>query len=152
VNTVVTTRVAPSSRLPSAPQGSGSRFGELVRGFLSLVALGALVVGVPIALYRGFGTPWPDQAPPGGWLYVAIDTDIVLRVLVAVVWLAWAHFVVCVLAEFVAERRGRGLAPVVPGGGIGTQPLARRLVAAVLMMAGGAIAVLPTAGAVTTAA
>jgi LysM domain len=145
----MTVRVAPS-RLPTAPQSSRSRAWELIRGLLALLVLGALVVVVPVALYRGFGTPWPDHEPAGGWLYATIDATTVLNVLVAVVWLAWAHFVVCVLVELIAERRGRGLSPAVPGGAFGTQPLARRLIAAVLMMAGGAIAVLPTAGAATS--
>ena len=143
------TRTAAPSRLPGGGTPSGSRGGDVLKGLLSLVVIAALVVGVPLALWRAFGTPWPDSVPTTDWIYADFTAREALAVLVAVVWLAWAHFVVCLLVEFVAERRGRGLSPHVPGGDVGTQPLARRLVSTVLLLGGGLTATLPTASAVT---
>ncbi len=54
-----------------------------------------------------------------------------LNVLLFVVWLAWLFFVVCVVVEIVAARRG-GLAQPVPLGGP-VQKLARALVGALLL-------------------
>jgi hypothetical protein len=144
---MVMTRSAPSHRLPGQPPSN--RGAEIVRGVLALVTIAVLVVGVPLALSLGFGAPWPDQAPTEDWLYQDFDARDALAVLVAVVWLAWLHFCVCLLVELVAERKGRGLTPRVPGGSVGTQPLARRLVGAVLLLTGGLTASMPVANAVT---
>jgi hypothetical protein len=146
---VVVTRTA-HTRLPGG-EPSGSRGGEVARGLLALLVIAVLVVGVPVALYAGFGTPWPDQAPTSDWIYADFTAKDVLAILVGVVWLAWLHFCLCLLVEFVAERRGRGLSPHVPGGSVGTQPLARRLVGAVLLLTGGLAATMPAATAATTA-
>ena len=142
---MVISRPAPTNRLPGdAPERRGR---EIVHGVLALVAIGALVVGVPFLLYLGFGTPWPSEAPTEEWLYRDIAARDILAVLVAIVWLAWLHFCICLLVELFAERRGRGLTPSVPGGGVGTQPLARRLVGAVLLLTGGLAATMPSASA-----
>jgi hypothetical protein len=114
---------------------------------VALVILAALVVGVPFALYAGFGSPWPDTAPSRDWIYTELTPRDVLAVLVVVVWLAWLHFVVCLVVEAVNERRGRGLTPHVPGSGVGTQALARRLVSAVLLLSGGVSLATPFASA-----
>ncbi len=95
-----------------------------------------VVVGLPMFLVSAFGTPWPDSTPSVEWLTRPLTADTVIAVLAAVVWLAWAHFLVCLAVETVAEVRHRGVAPRVPGGGIGTQQLARRLVTAILLLAG----------------
>src|SRR5262245_37941443 len=91
------------------------------------------------------GNPLPDEAPNSDWLTAEISTDTLLSILAIVLWLAWLHFVICLLVEFRSDRRGRGLAPHVPGGGVGTQALARRLVGAVLLLAGASAATLPSA-------
>ena len=132
------------SRLPSGGP-TGSRTWEVVRGLCALVVIGVLVIGVPIALYAGFGTPWPDTLPSSDWIYTDFTARDTLAVLVVVVWLAWLHFVVCLLVEAVSERRGRGLSPHVPGSGVGTQALARRLVSAVLLLSGGVTLAMPLA-------
>jgi LysM domain-containing protein len=134
------------SRLPSSGP-TGSRTWEVVRGLCALVTVGVLVIGVPLALYAGFGTPWPDTAPSNDWIYTDFTARDTLAVLVVVVWLAWLHFVVCLLVEAVSERRGRGLSPHVPGSGVGTQALARRLVSAVLLLSGGVTLAMPLASA-----
>ena len=56
---------------------------------------------------------------------------------------------ICLIAEAVAEVRGHGLSPRIPLGG-GSQTLARRLVAGVVLIAGAASVTLPVANAVTT--
>ena len=130
----MTTSTSSGPRLPGTrTAGKGSR---LLVGLLAVVGTFLVVVGLPLFLLSAFGTPWPDTAPSVEWLTRPLTTDTVLSVLAAVVWLAWAHFLVCLAVETVAEVRHRGVAPRVPGGGIGTQQLARRMVAAILLLAG----------------
>ncbi len=131
------------ARLPVDP---GRRRGvEVTKGLLALLTTVALVVGAPVALYLGFGTPWPDTMPSADWIYRDLTPKDVLSVLVVVVWLAWLHFVVCLLVELLTEVRHRGLSPRVPGGSVGTQALARRLVSAMLLLAGGVGMTMPMA-------
>ncbi len=125
---------SPQNRLPAITE-EPSRFKQVATGAAALLGTLALVVGVPIALFAAFGTPWPDQKPSVEWLSTPTTGETVLSVLAVVVWLAWAHFVVCLVVEAVAERRKSGLAPRIPGGGIGTQGLARRLVSAIVLLA-----------------
>ena len=99
-----------------------------------------LVVGVPVALIAAFGAPWPDSVPSLDVLSRPTSADTLLGVLAVVVWLAWLHFVVCLAVEAVAEVRHRGLAPRVPGGSIGTQYLARKVVVAIALLIGTAVA------------
>ncbi|WP_370614100.1 LysM peptidoglycan-binding domain-containing protein [Mumia qirimensis] len=139
-----------SSRLPVTPQ-DGGRGGDVARGLIALVATLALVVGVPVALASAFGAPWPSQVPDVGWLTQPLTTDVLLHVLAAVVWLAWLHFVVCLLAEAVSEVGARGLAPRIPGGGIGTQALARKLVTTIVLLVGTASIAAPAASAAVPA-
>lgn len=148
---VVARTRTPSPRPVRLPAGgpTGSRTTEVLKGIGALALVTLLVVGVPLALYAGFGTPWPDSAPSTDWVYESFTARDVLAVLVVVVWLAWAHFVVCLVVEAVTERRGRGLTPQVPGAGIGTQALARRLVSAVLLLSGGVGVAMPVASAET---
>jgi nucleoid-associated protein YgaU len=123
--------------------------GERIRGLLALVAITVLVVGVPWALWSVGGSPWPAEAPSTDWLTDELGSTQILSVLTVVLWLAWAHFTVCLAVELVqAHTSGRRTS--VPGGGVGTQALARRLVAAVMLVAGSAALVVPTATAVTS--
>lgn len=144
----MSTRTSPRSRLPEAAP-SGNRGSAIAKAIAALVTIVAIVVGVPWALYSAFGPPWPDSLPSSDWIYADFSPRDALSVLVVVLWLAWAHFLVCLVVEFIAERRGRGLSASVPGGSVGTQPLARRLVGAVLLLSGGLGATLPVATAVT---
>ena len=130
-----TTLERNSAKLP-ASVNLPSRRAQITIGILALLGTAALVIGVPILLWQAFGTPWPDQAPSLDWVTAPTTSESILGVLAAVVWLAWAHFVLCLIVEAIAERRRRGLAPSVPGGGLGTQALARRLVAAIALIAG----------------
>ncbi|GAA2084939.1 hypothetical protein GCM10009821_27990 [Aeromicrobium halocynthiae] len=147
----ITTGPGSTSRLPTVTKVP-RRGAEVAKGLAALVGTIVIVVGVPVALLAGFGAPWPSEAPSLEWLTRPTTMEATLSILAAVVWLAWAHFVVCLLVEAVAERRRRGLAPQVPGGGIGTQALARRLVATIVLMAGTASVSMSTATAATAPA
>lgn len=140
-------RPTDRSRLPRSV-ALPSRGAQVARGLLALVATAAAVVGVPVLLYTAFGSPWPDTPPSLEWLTEPTSTEALIGVLAAVVWLGWAHFVVCLAVEAVAERRRRGLAPSVPGGRVGTQALARRAVATIALLASTAAA---SAGTVSAA-
>lgn len=132
------------------PQRSGGGAGERLRGLASLVAIVAIVGGVPYVLLTFFGTPWPDQLPNQDVLTDALSTETVIGIITFFVWLAWLHFVICLIAEAVAEVRGHGLSPRIPLGG-GSQTLARRLISGVVLIAGAASVTLPVATAVTPA-
>ncbi|WP_456696066.1 hypothetical protein [Aeromicrobium sp. P5_D10] len=136
------------NRLPVSPQEQ-SRATSILTGLAALIGTLAIAVGVPVALLAAFGPPWPDEAPSAEWLSAPATGETVLAVLAFVVWLAWAHFMVCLVVEFVAERRQSGLAPHIPGGGIGTQGLARRLVASIVLLAAVTGAGMSSATAVT---
>jgi hypothetical protein len=116
---------------------------------MALLAIVVLVVGVPWALWSVGGAPWPSEAPTLDWLTDDLGSGEILSVLLVVLWLAWAHFTVCIVVELVQARR-TGARAHVPGGGVGTQTLARRLVAAVLLIAGSTTALMPAASASTT--
>ncbi len=123
------------TRLPGSQQRR--RGVEVASGVAALVGTVLIVVGLPLALLSAFGTPWPDSSPSVEWLTRPVTPESVLGLLAVVVWLAWAHFVVCLLVEAMAGRGHRGAAaPHVPGGGLGTQTLARRLVATILLLVG----------------
>jgi len=142
---------SPHNRLPAVAE-EPSRFKQVATGILALLGTLAIVVGVPVALFAAFGTPWPDQKPSVEWLSTPTTGETVLSVLAVVVWLAWAHFVVCLVVEAVAERRKSGLAPRIPGGGIGTQGLARRLVSSIVLLAAATSVGMSSASAVEASA
>ncbi|WP_307874741.1 BTAD domain-containing putative transcriptional regulator [Frankia nepalensis] len=111
-----------------APAGDGERW----RALGAALVLLAIVGGVPAVLLRLVGPP-----VPGG-----LGAADLVAVLSLVVWLAWAHFVGCVVAEWRgwpadATRR-------VP---FGDRPraLARGLVAATLLASGAAVLAGPAA-------
>ena len=96
---------------------------------LAGLGLLALVVGIPAALWLLAGTdPFPTSLPDKETLTGQLTFETLLNLLLFVVWLAWLFFVVCVVVEIVAARRG-GLAQPVPLGGP-LQKLARALVGA----------------------
>ncbi|MET7282797.1 BTAD domain-containing putative transcriptional regulator [Kribbella sp. NPDC005582] len=136
-----------SARLPQQRQASSGA--DRLKGFVALLAIVAIVGGVPYVLLRFFGTPWPDQMPKWNVLFDELDIRAVLGIFAFFIWVAWAHFVVCLLVEAIAEIRGHGLSPRIPLGG-GSQTLARRLISTVVLIAGAASVSLPVASAVTT--
>lgn len=127
----------PPSRLPSRPPAREERRRELRQGVLGALGLLVVLLGVPAALVLTVGSPLPTSAPSREWLTAQVSATAVLKVLTLGLWLAWAHFAVCVLTEWRVARRGTGVPPEIPLGG-GSQQLARRLVAATLLLAGAA--------------
>ncbi len=98
----------------------------------SAIALLALLVGLPALLLAVAGPPpLPHELPAARELAQQLSVEDLLTVLVGIVWLAWLFFLVCVVLEVVAARRG-GLASHVPLGGP-FQRLARVLVGALLL-------------------
>ncbi|MEO9325874.1 bacterial transcriptional activator domain-containing protein [Nocardioides sp. C4-1] len=97
------------------------------------VALLVLVVGVPVLMWVFTGPPpFPDGFPGRDELTSPIDTDTLLAVLRAVVWLAWLQFAICTVVEVMAALRGGQLARPLPLSGP-SQGLARALVGTLLI-------------------
>ncbi|MEV4264462.1 hypothetical protein [Kribbella sp. NPDC049584] len=136
-----------AARLPQRRVGSPGA--DRLKGFVALLAILAIVGGVPYILLRFFGTPWPDKMPTSSMLLDELSIRTVLGIIAFVIWVAWLHFVICLIAEAVAEIRGHGLSPHIPFGG-GSQTIARRLIGTVVLIAAGAGVSLPVASAVTT--
>jgi hypothetical protein len=125
-------------RLPGAqPPSRDERRREILTGTAAALGIAALVLGVPVALLTLVGSPLPTTMPSRGWLTADISFGTVLAVISVAVWLAWAHFVVCLVVEWRAGRRGAGVPRSILFAG-GSQVLARRLVGAVLLLAGAA--------------
>lgn len=126
------TRQGRPDTLPRDDQSSRRNVGA---GIAAVIGSLLLLIGVPIALVLLVGNPLPTTPPSRDWLTATIDGELVINVLAVLVWLVWVHFVVCFLSEWRAIRRGRMPDHVVLGGG--SQLIARRLVAGVLMLSGG---------------
>lgn len=122
-----------ADHLPRPPQEQERQLGK---GLLALTGLLLVVVGVPAVLLAFVGNPLPTSLPDRSWLQAEITAEAIIKVFAVLVWLLWAHFLVCLVAEFRAVRAGR-MPGVVPLGG-GVQVAARRLVAGVLLLAGAA--------------
>ncbi len=133
----MTTTFQPRGRLPVAGPTPAERRSERLRGAGAVLGTLLVVVGVPLALVVFIGNPLPTSLPSRDWLTAEITIDVILKVVALVVWAVWAHFVSCLLVELQAARRGSGLPSSVPFGG-GNQLVARKLVAAVLLLAGAA--------------
>jgi len=116
--------------------------GDVVFGVAALVALTALVAGVPYALYTRFGSPIPQQLPELGALTQRIGPSTILDILVFLVWLAWLQLVVCVVVEVYAGIRGIGVPARVPLAG-GTQGVVHRLVVTALLLFTATTAIMP---------
>jgi hypothetical protein len=102
----------------------------VLTGLAALAVLAALLVGLPLVLYRFGGAPLPSRMP--GWhallrqLASRDNGGTALAVIRDCAWLAWLLFAACVLAEAQAAVRGRR-APRLRLGGI--QGAAAQLVA-----------------------
>ena len=88
---------------------------------------------MPFALITVFGLPIPHALPSLALLTHQLDLPAILKVLSALVWLAWIQLVWCVIAEIRAAVRNSGVARRVPLAG-GTQALVHRLVTAALLV------------------
>ena len=106
---------------------------SVLRRLLSLVALLAIVVGVPVLLLSLSGRPpIPTRLPTRDDLTQHLGVDQLLIVLVAVVWLAWLQFVVCLIVELFSAVNHRGVPSPVPFSGP-SQRLARMLIGGILL-------------------
>ncbi len=117
------------------PRNEESSKRNLGLGLAAVVGSLLLLVGVPVALVLLVGNPLPSGGPSKDWLTADVNADLVINVLAVLVWIVWVHFVVCFLSEWRAIRKGRMPGNVVLGGG--SQLVARRLVAGLLMLSGG---------------
>src|ERR1700677_3744643 len=105
---------------------------DIAIGVLAVLALAALTVGVPLGLILAFGVPVPHTLSLSA-LTTQLDLKSILDILAVVVWLAWIQLVWCVIVEIRAAVRNVGVPGRVPRAG-GTQPVARRLVTAALLL------------------
>ncbi|MEU6079241.1 bacterial transcriptional activator domain-containing protein [Streptomyces sp. NPDC047108] len=116
--------------------------GDFVKAFFAFIALSVLLFGVPVALASLVGWPLPRSMPSLDTLQQEITTTVFIKVLTAVVWVAWAQFTACVLVEAKAELSGVGVPTRIPGAGP-SQMLARQLVAALLLVGATAASLTP---------
>ncbi|MCL3820198.1 hypothetical protein [Aeromicrobium wangtongii] len=145
-------RSTDPSRFATASPGRPGDDRHLGEIFGSAVALLLLLVGLPVLLVALAGPPpIPTSLPSARDFAQQLSFEDLLTVLVGVLWLTWLWFLVCVVAEVLAARRG-GLAKSVPLAGP-LQRLARALVGALLLtgiMAGQAQAVTEAPAPTTT--
>ncbi|HTJ72050.1 MAG TPA: BTAD domain-containing putative transcriptional regulator [Actinospica sp.] len=111
----------------------GRTAGDVLRAFGALVLLVVLLGAVPFALVHFIGWPLPHQMPTMDQLRSPLSSDVLVKALAVIVWLAWAQFTACVIVELANARRGIGIPTKVPAAAP-SQFLARQLVAAVLML------------------
>jgi DNA-binding SARP family transcriptional activator len=109
---------------------------RIAKGVCALVALVALVGGIPFALWHFVGWPLPHHVPSAAAVGRALDrqgipAQALVDALAVVVWLAWASLVASVAVEIPAAVAGRH-ARRLPVAGV-FQPAAGRLVAAVVV-------------------
>jgi hypothetical protein len=116
--------------------------GDVLAGVGAIILLGALTVGVPIALITVVGLPLPHTVPKLSALTSQLDITAILRILSVIVWLAWIQLVWCVLVEIKAAASHAAASPKVPLAGA-TQSLAHRLVTAALLLFTAAAALTP---------
>lgn len=131
---------AGPGRFAPAPQGPDKS--PLLHRVGAVAALLALVVGVPALLVWLSGAPpIPTRLPVREDFTQSLGIEQLLTVLVAIVWLAWLQFVVCLAVELLSAARHQGVPRPVPLSGP-SQRLARVLVGALLLssVVGGQVA------------
>ncbi|MET8156177.1 BTAD domain-containing putative transcriptional regulator [Sphaerisporangium sp. NPDC005289] len=119
--------------------------GDVIAGIAALVALAALMGGVPYALLRLTGPPLPAALLNGDLLTRQISTTTAVAILVLLVWLTWFQLVICVIVEVYSGIRRIGMPARVPLSG-GPQALANRLVSTALMLFTVSAVAIPIAG------
>lgn len=120
------------------------------KGLLALLAALATLALPPAALVRFVGNPFPHTLPDWGQITdslgrTGVSDDTIIKVLALLAWLIWAQLALAILTELVAvtSRRPSLALPLLPG----IQPMAGRLVAAVMLLAAPTV---PLRSAVTT--
>ncbi|SEB31606.1 LysM peptidoglycan-binding domain-containing protein [Streptomyces melanosporofaciens] len=92
----------PTPPLPTTPSRA------VLRGLASLLVLAAAVAGLPVLLAQVTTALWDSGHDDLTHLLDRQDTGgAFLLALIAIAWIAWAHFTFCVLAEIPAQLRGR---------------------------------------------
>jgi DNA-binding SARP family transcriptional activator len=109
---------------------------RLARGLGALVALAALLVGIPAALWTQLGWPLPHALPTwteliGALSGTTIPDEVLVNTLAIACWAAWATLAASVTVEAAAALRGRAARRLPLAGPF--QALAGALVAAVLL-------------------
>jgi DNA-binding SARP family transcriptional activator len=83
----------------------------VLRGTVALITLVALVVGLPVVLYKLGGDPLPQHAPAWGHVWSLLlhrdNGTVFLGAVRDISWIAWAAFTVAVITEAQAALRGR---------------------------------------------
>ncbi len=133
--TTATRTAARKGGVDQLPRNEESSKRNVGLGLAAVIGSLLLLVGVPVALVLLVGNPLPGSGPSKDWLTADVNAELVINVLAVLVWIVWVHFVVCFLSEWRAIRKGRMPGNVLLGGG--SQLLARRLVAGLLMLSGG---------------
>jgi nucleoid-associated protein YgaU len=112
------------------------RTAQLVKSLLALAISLAVLLAVPAALVTQVGWPlptaWPDLETVTRFGQTGVSDTFVINTLAVIVWLAWAQLALALLVEAVAAVRrhpARTLA-LLPG----LQPVAARLVAAIMVL------------------
>src|SRR6478609_5411886 len=109
---------------------------RLLRSAGAAVVLVLLLAGAPLLLAATIGNParsWPDLIAGD------VSDRVIIDILAAVAYLAWAQFAVATVVELVSALRRTPMPRPIPGVFAGQQQLARALVTAALML-------LPTVG------
>lgn len=114
-----------------------SKWADVVRGFSAVVAVGVLVVGVPVALLSLVGWPLPRGIPTWSEFTTALsDTYIpdsfLVKALALGCWVVWFELTAALIVETVGTVRGRAAAHVPLAGPL--QRMAGRLVASVALL------------------
>ena len=121
---------------------------RLLRALAAATVLAALVVGVPLLLAHTIGNPlhgWADLKAGD------INDWVIIDVLAAITYLAWAQFAASVVIEALAAVRRTPIPAAIPFVFSGQQQLARTLVGAALLLATAtATVVTPTGSFVTS--
>jgi len=129
-----------------------SRLPAALRGLAALITLIALVAGLPVLLYRLGGSPIPGHLPALRQIVHALerrdDGTLFLATVRDIAWLAWAAFLVAVVAEVQAVVRGSA-APRLRLAGM--QAVAGRLVVLAMLGLSGPTALASVAGAAPAA-
>ncbi|MBI1759422.1 MAG: LysM peptidoglycan-binding domain-containing protein [Actinobacteria bacterium] len=124
----------PLPGVPGRTRRRSRRRADAARGLAAGLLLALIVGGAPVALLMVIGNPLPRVS--GSNLFTARQSsDFVVKLIACVVWLAWVQLSSCLLVELVAGVRGTGLPWRVPFASSAQQDFARRLVAAMLLLA-----------------
>ena len=92
---------------------------RLATGVAAAAGLAALLIGPPWGLIRFVGWPLPDHVPTGAdllaWLETSLSDNVIIDLLACACWVAWALFVLNVLAAVIEHGSGRSRLPAPPG-------------------------------------